>query len=449
MTSETPETPISPIEERYQETVRWSRNGQFDEAIQRHRELLQEDPSHIGCWGQIAYIHELKGEVDEAIDCYLRIVEMDPGLSIARLRLADCYFGKGDLGKAREAYLSLMGTPLFEDAEISRKLAQTESLPRKILRRSAPQAVGVLKKSFDPRFLVSLSGELFGALSSRNAIREVGVQSYLSYLSQHFLQGDWYRRPKAVCDLCGENDFQAVFYHQFQKVVRCRRCGLETVERKPDQGLDVFTDNYEKDDTVREFESLGWNDEQQQRDRIARIRSLFEASTDPFLPPESRIFEIGFGEGYLMKAFEDLGFRVSGIETSHRLVQYAHNELGLVAAKKTIQELREEDGPFEMIVAFHVLEHLDSPSLLLEKARLLLVEGGFLFIEIPVSDLAKMTLSKKLDPSIGYANIYHMSFFTPDTARRLFKKSGFDLVGEYTLYPDTHPTGGFLLKNLE
>ena len=39
-----------------------------------------------------------------------------------------------------------------------------------------------------------------------------------------------------------------------------------------------------------------------------------------------------------------------------------------------------------------------------------------------------------------------MHFFTPETLKPYFEKYRFALVGEYTLYAETHPTGGFLAR---
>jgi 2-polyprenyl-3-methyl-5-hydroxy-6-metoxy-1,4-benzoquinol methylase len=446
MTAPSPESPISPVEDRYQEIVRWSRNGQFDEAIGKYKKLLEEDPAHIRCWGQIAYLYELQEKIDKAIECYLTILEIDPSASLAYLRLGDCYFGKGDRRHARAAYLSLKGTELFENPEVQKKLSLTESAPQKILRR-LPTLIGVLLgKAFSPQFVREIAAELADAWRSRSVIRGLGLSTYCSFMSQRFLEREWYRIPKASCDLCGSNEFETIFYHRFQKIVRCRRCGLEASERKPDQGLDVHTGNYEKEEIIREFESLGWNDEAQQLERIEKIRSLYRSVGEEFPKARTRVFEIGFGEGYLLKALEDLGCQVSGVETSQRLVEYAREMLNLSAEVKTVRDMRSDDGPFDLIVAYHVLEHLDSPSLLLTKSRDLLADGGALFIEIPVANLRSMPLSKKLDPSIGYANLFHMTFFTAETAKKLFEKSGFEVAGEYTVYPETHPTSGFLLR---
>jgi SAM-dependent methyltransferase len=433
-------------ERRYFEAVDIGRRGDLARAEALFRSILEENPDHIECWGQLAYLHELREEMAEAIGCYRRILAIDPDFHLAKLKIADSHLALGEYPAAHAAYRSLAGTEFAQSPEVRRKLALTEPTAKKILRRLGPLLGLFLRRSVDPAFYAGLVRELLILPKALPALREVSWSAYLTYLSRHYLQEAWYVHPIEPCDSCGGGRFRPVFFHCHQKVVRCEECGLEFVERRPSQGMDVLTDHYSADETVSGFESLGWRDERLQREKLSLLAGLFEKAGEAFPPPAGTAFEIGFGEGYFLATLRGAGFQVSGIETSARLVEQARAELDLEVEVATLESLDRPAGSFDLMVAYHVLEHLDRPSLFFEKSRELLKPGGHLFIELPVAPLAEMPLSKKRDPSIGYANLYHMHFFRPETLQPYFDRFGYTLLGTYTLYAETHPTGGFLLK---
>ena len=433
-------------ERRYFEAVELARKGRFAEATQEFRRILEEDPTHIGSRGQIAYFHFLFEELDEAIECYREICDLHPDLAIARLKLADCYLARGNRRQAHRMYLSLQGTEFFSTDEVQEKLGLTEFLPRRVLRRLFPILGIVFRRLCDGSFLRALLRETAALPRAVPAIRDAGVSSYLSFLSRHYLRSTSYRHPLFPCDLCGGTRCRAIFYHRDRKIVRCLGCGLEFLERKPVEGMDVTTDRYSQDETLEGYEGETWRDPKIHQERLRLLTSLFEQAEDAFPQEGGRAFEIGFGDGAFLAFLGDRGYTVSGIETSERLVQHAIREHGLEVATGTVASLEAEPKRYDLVLAYHVLEHLDRPSLLFQKANEMLRNGGYLFIEIPVANLSKMSRAKKLDEMIGYANPNHMHFFTKTVVPKYFENHGFEVVGSYILYPDTHPTGGYLGK---
>jgi 2-polyprenyl-3-methyl-5-hydroxy-6-metoxy-1,4-benzoquinol methylase len=223
---------------------------------------------------------------------------------------------------------------------------------------------------------------------------------------------------------------------------------LEFLERKPVEGLDVLTDRYSQEETLEGYEGETWRDPRIHQERLRLLTALFEQAGETFPQERGRAFEIGFGDGAFLAFLGDRGYAVSGIETSERLVHHAIREHGLEVATGTVASLEAEPNRYDLVLAYHVLEHLDRPSLLFSKALAMIRTGGYLFIEIPVANLSNMSRAKRLDEMIGYANRYHMHFFTPDIVPKYFEKHGFEIVGSYVLYPETHPTGGYLGRKI-
>jgi SAM-dependent methyltransferase len=96
--------------------------------------------------------------------------------------------------------------------------------------------------------------------------------------------------------------------------------------------------------------------------------------------PESRILDVGCGDGKLLRRLQTLGFsRLSGADP---YVPQGTTEDGLTIHKKTIFEV---DGPFDLIMFNHSLEHAHDPVAELTAARERLAPGGKILVRIPVA----------------------------------------------------------------
>jgi ubiquinone/menaquinone biosynthesis C-methylase UbiE len=347
------------------------------------------------------------------------------------------------LKEARQAYLSLKGTPDFESEDLRRRLAQTEFLLSRILRRAVPLARMLSRRLRDPAFVPALAGELLRLPGSLPGIRISGLRSYLAYLSQHYLQQPEYRHPLRPCDFCGSPSRQATFFYRNQKNVRCKNCGLEFVERKPEEGLDVLSGFYEEDHGIELMEKA-WHDEQMLAARISRLRDLFKKANREFPAAGGKVLEIATGQGHLLRALADRGMVVQGIEPSGRLTRYCNEVQQVPVRQATVAQMNFEANSFDYMLAYHVLEHLDRPSLLFEKAARFLTEGGYLFIEVPVPDLYEAPREQKPDELAGYGALGHMHYFTMKTLPRYFEKYGFEVAATFQYLEESFPNGGVL-----
>jgi len=140
----------------------------------------------------------------------------------------------------------------------------------------------------------------------------------------------------------------------------------------------------------------------------------------------------------------EAGMKVEGIETAAKLVEHCRNQNGLEVYLATIRSFERAPESYDLIAAFHVLEHLEKPSELFQKAYNLLMKGGFLILEIPTPDLSGCTYIQRMHPHHGYANAGHLHYFTPATAAKYFERYGFDLIATYEYRSDALPSGGFL-----
>jgi 2-polyprenyl-3-methyl-5-hydroxy-6-metoxy-1,4-benzoquinol methylase len=95
------------------------------------------------------------------------------------------------------------------------------------------------------------------------------------------------------------------------------------------------------------------------------------------VPPGSRVLDWGAGDGSLLRLLEAEGFDGVGIDF------YSTESSDQKLINSSIQDAPFQDGSFDAITSFHVLEHIDKPVSSIKKAIQLLKPGGILIFEVP------------------------------------------------------------------
>jgi SAM-dependent methyltransferase len=119
--------------------------------------------------------------------------------------------------------------------------------------------------------------------------------------------------------------------------------------------------------------------------RTARRRQL--AAMQPFLPAtDCAVLEIGPGTGELLQAFRLLGYRNYTVVEPNAKFREHLAATGVATRSYMIPHLEEEDSSFDVIVLFHVFEHLETTRdarMFISEARRVLRSGGLLCILSP------------------------------------------------------------------
>jgi SAM-dependent methyltransferase len=119
----------------------------------------------------------------------------------------------------------------------------------------------------------------------------------------------------------------------------------------------------------------------------ARNRQILDFLAEDGVRPPARILEVGCGSGTVLSALADAGYRMTGVEM--------HRELALRAAHAcptarifsanvfSPPSALLEEGPFDAVGFFDVLEHLAKPEAVLRACAPLLEPGGRLLGTLP------------------------------------------------------------------
>lgn len=97
----------------------------------------------------------------------------------------------------------------------------------------------------------------------------------------------------------------------------------------------------------------------------------------------SRVLEMGYGDGLVTEALLSTGCDLTVIEGSRVLVRSARDRHPGLACENTMFEDFQTDRPFDLVLASHVLEHVDDPVTILKKISSWMGDDGRVIAAVP------------------------------------------------------------------
>ncbi|HRD68353.1 MAG TPA: class I SAM-dependent methyltransferase [Candidatus Competibacter sp.] len=118
--------------------------------------------------------------------------------------------------------------------------------------------------------------------------------------------------------------------------------------------------------------------------RARRLLALFRAAQPALAGQESRpwrILDIGCGRANLLAALARQGCECHGVERQEFPLEPAYSNIRFYRGK--LEDLPLTAGYFDVIILWHVLEHVNNPALTLGTVEKLLQPGGILALAVP------------------------------------------------------------------
>lgn len=259
-----------------------------------------------------------------------------------------------------------------------------------------------------------------------------------------------YSKPEKclVCEYSG--DFPLFEVINQSRMFECPSCGLQFPY--PIRAADydkVYDDKTEyiglldlKATAYQSFKEV--SDEKTEVKKWLRVPRFTVLQTILDRLPKGKLFDVGCSTGFFLLIAKKFGFDVYGMEASSEAVEVAKRNFKLkVAQALTFDELPEDfKGPYKVVSAFEVLEHVEEPMKFLQGIYdLLEEEEGYLLLSCPpfykFENLAK-----------GYRKFkwwfwdfppHHLTRWKPWTLFYALKRAGFSQVFIFTepLIPGT------------
>lgn len=155
-------------------------------------------------------------------------------------------------------------------------------------------------------------------------------------------------------------------------------------------------------------------------------------------PEGGSVLEIGCGPGLMLATFRKYGWQVLGIERNENIARKTQQALGIEVLTTPIETLP-GDARFDLIILFHVLEHIAEPEAILRECMTRLNAGGRLIINVPNfgswQSLFAGSQWLHLDPP------RHLIHFTPKTLTAILDRCGLQPVGISFVSPEHDPYG--------
>jgi len=198
------------------------------------------------------------------------------------------------------------------------------------------------------------------------------------------------------------------------RIVQCLSCGLTYTNPQlaQDDVLSLYADVEDKtylDNVDARVETFKYN---------------LDAIT-PYLPKSGRLLEIGSYCGIFLKLARERGFDVLGVEPSAWASSYAREALALPTVTGGITALPQQTGPFDVVCAWDVLEHVTDPARELALVNERLTDGGtFAFSTLDYGNWLPQLLGDRWPWMMDM----HLYYFNQKVMRQMLEKAGFRIV---------------------
>jgi len=226
-----------------------------------------------------------------------------------------------------------------------------------------------------------------------------------------------------ACPLCGSETTRQLFVAcdrllgrpgEFP-VVRCAGCGLVFLKPRPSSEALAA---YYPDDYYPLDEQPSAEAEAVARDLRLKVSDWSRAHG----LDRPRVLDVGCGVGLFLHLAHQAGMEVRGIELSGSAVNYARTNYGLDIHHGTLEDAEIAPGSCDIVVMWHVLEHLPDPVAGLNQVASILAPGGLLLAAVPNFGSYEARLFGRRWYSLDAPR--HLFHFTPNTLHAAVEQAG-------------------------
>ena len=235
-----------------------------------------------------------------------------------------------------------------------------------------------------------------------------------------------------TCCICGDSDFTKVYdaedHYSGERfsLQKCVGCGHVVTSPRPNgESLGSYYPESYYGSEGKRFNTSLEKVVQYFRTRIAdAVTSHFDMA--------GRVLEVGSGRGTLLAELARRGWEAFGTEYSASMAETTVNNFGVtVYNTPNLADCQFPDEHFDVIICYHVLEHMPEHQETLREMRRISKQNGLLLLAVPNFGGAMSTWSKEQWFAIDVPR--HLGHFSPATLKRSLDESNFSIIKERTL----------------
>ena len=250
-------------------------------------------------------------------------------------------------------------------------------------------------------------------------------------------------KPKVVkaatCILCGPVQSKIVacgdsFGYQSADLVRCPKCNLWWIDPLPSpiQIKEFYPPHYYGIENKKFPEYLEIFVRLFCRLRMKKAASLLT-------PRGRRVLDIGCGRGQSLKILSQYGYECYGTELSAFAARAASSVSQARIFTQSLLDCHFPDRFFDLVLMWHVLEHLPNPKEVIGEIFRILTPGGTLLLCVPNIESIQARLSGRRWFHLDLPR--HLYHYSPSALRSLLARCGFHIIRCHTFSMEQGPFG--------
>lgn len=226
------------------------------------------------------------------------------------------------------------------------------------------------------------------------------------------------------CIICGGLVFKPALDCESFSFVRCGKCSLvqrnprfsekEIIERYSNKyGQDYLSYELENENVFLELQKLALKD----------VGFLKLQENILLKNSSAKLLDIGCATGAFLALLQNNGWDVTGVEISP-CAEYARENRKLDIKNIPLEECNFASGIFDVILASHLIEHLNDPRNFLLEVFRILKKDGYFFVTTPnISGFQARLFGSNWRSAI----FDHLYLFSKRTLSKLLKDTGFKI----------------------
>lgn len=159
-----------------------------------------------------------------------------------------------------------------------------------------------------------------------------------------------------------------------------------------------------------------------------QLRLLNRLLAEPAYSENGRLLDVGCGNGEYLFFAKDCGWQVAGVEPDAEAVA-ASRERGLNVKQGITEDIPFEDDSFDVVRAWHSLEHTVSPTRALSEIRRVLKDDGRALIGVPNYGCEQSQAMGRYWPALEVPR--HLQHFTEQSLARALAEAGLEKEDDF------------------
>ena len=212
------------------------------------------------------------------------------------------------------------------------------------------------------------------------------------------------------------------------QIARCRRCAQVVTLPVPADIGRYYPAGYYGDKQGRRFPVvMEWLQERLYVWRSGQVLRRLKQKN-------AKVLDIGCGRGLLLRAFQQQGCDVTGTEFSDGACRFAREVLKLPVRVGLLPDLNFPANSFDIVVMWHVLEHVSDPRPMVAEVARILRPGGMFLVAVPDFGSPEAQLTKG-----GWFHLdcpRHLSHHTRESLSRIVQEAGLAPAWVSSLAPE-------------